>query len=150
MHKILFVCHGNICRSPMAEFIMKDMVKKRHIEKDFYIESCAISSEEIGNTIDYRAKRILNEHNIFYHDRRARKITHDDYDKFDYIIYMDEENRYFLNYVFPDDKENKMHKLLDFTSYPRDVSDPWYSGNFSKAYDDIVMGIESFLNYLGY
>jgi protein-tyrosine phosphatase len=112
MVKVLFVFHGNICRSPMAECLFKDMVKKNNLLDNFYIESCATSSEEIGNPIHYGTKRILNSLGIDSSKKRARRITKEDYDKFDYIILMDEENRWGLKYIIPSDPKNKIHTLL--------------------------------------
>lgn len=150
MIKILFVCHGNICRSPMGEFIMKDMIRKRGLEKKFYIKSAALTNEAIGNPIDYRAKRILLDHNIPIKNRRARRIEEKDLLFFDYILYMDQSNERIIHYLFPTAKENKFYSLLSFTDQPRDILDPWYTGNFEKAYQDIKEGVLAFLKHLGY
>lgn len=148
MIKVLFVCLGNICRSPMAENIFKDMVKKQDIEEEFYIDSAATSAEEIGNTIYYKAKNKLSQMNIKCCNHVARKITKKDYETFDYIIAMEEQNIINIKRIIGDDKEKKLHKLLDFSKNPRNIEDPWYTGNFDKAYDDIVEGLEGFINYL--
>lgn len=141
--KILFVCHGNICRSPMAEFIMKDITKNQN---HYYIESCATSYEEIGNDIYYEAKKVLDKHHIPYQSRRARHISYSDIDKFDYIIGMDQENIDDLNYLFPN--SNKIYKLLEFCGKNRDVIDPWYSRRFEDCYNDLIEGCNALYKYL--
>lgn len=149
MIKILFVCLGNICRSPMAEFIFKDMVKKEGLEKEFFIDSAATSSEETGNGIYYLAKEKLDSMGIPYTNHRARKISKEDYEKYDYIIGMEERNIRNINWILGlDDANNKVCKLLDFSNSPRDISDPWYTGNFTEAYNDIKEGCEGLLAYI--
>ena len=138
MIKICFVCHGNICRSPMAEFIMKDKVKKLHLENKFIIESKATSSEELGNDIHIGTKRKLDENNIPYTRHYASKLQVDDYNNYDYFICMDENNIRNISYIFTD-PNNKVFKLL-----PKDIADPWYTGNFEQTYNEISQGI----NYL--
>ena len=147
MIKVLFVCLGNICRSPMAEYVFKDKIKKEGIEK-FYIDSAATSSEEIGNSIHYGTRNKLKEMNIDYGNHLARQITKQDYEKFDYIIGMEDRNIKDIKRIVGEDTENKIYKLLDFSKNPRDIADPWYTGNFDKTYDDIVEGLEAFLYYL--
>ena len=148
MIKVLFVCLGNICRSPMAEFIFKDMVKKAGIEEKFYIDSAATSTEEIGNTMHYGTKNKLKQMNISYENHIARRITKQDYEKFDYIIGMEERNIINIKRIVGEDKEKKIYRLLDFSNNPRDIADPWYTGNFDKTYDDITEGLEGFMKYL--
>ncbi len=147
MLKVLFVCLGNICRSPMAEYIFKDMVKRQGIEQ-IYIDSAATSSEEIGNNIHYGTRNKLKEMNIEYGNHLARQITKQDYEKFDYIIGMEEKNIKDIKKIVGKDPENKIHRLLDFSKNPRDIADPWYTGNFDKTYDDIVEGLSAFLEHL--
>lgn len=146
MIRVLFVCHGNICRSPMAEFVLKDIVNKMGKADEFYIESCATSTEEIGNDIHRGTKEVLHRHNIPFSKRAARQITKSDYEKFDYIIGMDEYNIKNLNRMSGEDKDGKIYKLLDFTASPRDVADPWYTGDFDKTYTDIFNGCTAFIN----
>jgi len=134
MKKVLFVCHGNICRSPMAEFIFKDMVSKAGMKDRFQIASAAVSSEELGNPIYPPARRELEKHNIPYTHHRARLITQGDYDHFDAIYYMDSRNARYLSRLFPD-RAGKCRPLLD-----RDVADPWYSGDFNQTWLDISEG----------
>lgn len=158
MKKILFVCHGNICRSPMAEFVFKDIVAKHGLEKEFYIRSAATSSEEIGNDIYPPAAYELERNNIpIDKNKRAARITREDYMEYDMIIVMEQYNIRNLNAVAGFDPENKIWKLLDFENpdYVEqcagcDISDPWYHGNFSKTYKEIVRGCEGLLKYLGY
>lgn len=145
MKKILFVCHGNICRSPMAEFILKYMIKKDGLEKTFEVESAATSSEETGNGVYPPAKKILAEHNISCAGKTARKITKEDYEKYDLIIGMDSENIYNMNRVWNDSKHKIKHILIDFAKVNRDVADPWYTGNFQQTYDDLVLGCKAIL-----
>ncbi len=148
MIKVLFVCLGNICRSPMAEFVLKDMVKKKGIQDDFYIASAATSNEEIGNGMHYGTIEKLNKAHIEYTDHKARRITPSDYDKFDYIIGMEERNiRDILN-IIGQDNEHKVYKLLDFTNNPRDIADPWYTGNFEITYKEVIEGCKAFLKEL--
>ncbi len=147
MLKVLFVCLGNICRSPMAEYIFKDMVKRQGIEQ-IYINSAATSSEEIGNNIHYGTRNKLKEMNIEYGNHLARQITKQDYEKFDYIIGMEEKNIKDIKKIVGKDPKNKIHRLLDFSKNPRDIADPWYTGNFDKTYDDIVEGLSAFLEHL--
>ena len=135
MKKILFVCHGNICRSPMAEFILKHLVNERNENNNYLIESCATSLEEIGNDMYYMAKEILDKKNIPYSKRNARVLTKDDYNKFDLIIGMDSYNiRNILN-ILGRDPSNKVTKLLD-----QDIEDPWYTNNFEKVFNQIMEG----------
>ncbi len=148
MIKVLFVCLGNICRSPMAECVLKDMVKKQGIEDEFYIDSAATSTEEIGNTMHYGTKNKLEEMKIAIGNHRARKITKQDYEKFDYIIGMEEKNIINIKRIIGEDRENKISKLLDFTANPRNIEDPWYTGDFDKTYSDIVEGLQAFLAYI--
>jgi protein-tyrosine phosphatase len=137
--RILFICHGNICRSPMAEFIFKDLLRSRGLEDRFYIESAAVSTEEIGNSIYPPAKRCLNAHGIpFDKNKTARQITRADYDRFDLIIYMDRMNLRWLRYIIPDDPQNKFKLLMSYTGRDRDVADPWYTGDFETTFKDIT------------
>ena len=150
MKKVLFVCLGNICRSPMAEFMFKDMVKKRNIDNEFTIESRGTSNEEEGNTIYYLAKEKLEEKGIPYGNRKAKQITREDIELFDYIITMEQKNINNILNMFNLDSCDKLHCLLDFSENKRDISDPWYTRDFEKAYNDVNEGLESFLDYLGY
>ncbi|MCI9597973.1 MAG: low molecular weight phosphotyrosine protein phosphatase [Firmicutes bacterium] len=149
MIKILFVCHGNICRSPMAEFLMKDMVAKADRSQDFYIESAATSREEIGNDIHRGTKAKLREAGVTFERRSARQVTKQDYDDFDYLIVMDRENIYGLNRIIGSDPDGKVHRLLEFAGKNRDIADPWYTGNFDDTYKDIVEGLAGFFKQLG-
>ena len=146
MIKILFICHGNICRSPMGEFILKDMVEKRGIGHKFYIESAATSTEEIGNPVYPPARHKLKEHGIDCTGKTARQITKADYKKFDFIFCADSYNIKNTLRIFGGDPENKVCRLLDLTDRPRDIADPWYTGNFDITWNDIVEGCEAFLD----
>lgn len=142
--KILFVCHGNICRSPMAEFILKGMAP----EDGFYIESAAVSREEIGNDIYPPAKAIMREKGVTFERRAARQMTSEDYNRFDYIIGMDESNISRMNRICGGDPDGKISAILDFAGESRGVSDPWYTGDFEQTYDDIVRGCEALLEHI--
>ncbi|MCD7884269.1 MAG: low molecular weight phosphotyrosine protein phosphatase [Lachnospiraceae bacterium] len=148
MIKILFVCWGNICRSPMSEFIMKDLVEKRHLSGQFLIESAAHTSEEIGNPVYPPAARELARHGIRCAGKRARRITKADYDKFNWILGMEQLNIGYMLRCFGGDPEHKVRRLLDFSDHPRDIADPWYTGEFGLTYTEIVEGCESLLSYL--
>ncbi len=148
MIKILFVCHGNICRSPMAEFILKDMVQKMNMEKEFYIASAATSTEEIGNDIHYGTRRKLKEMGIPFSPRAAVQIKDSDYDKYDYIIGMDSANIYNIRRIMGNDPEKKIYRLLEFAGINRDIADPWYTGNFDETYEDVVLGCRSLLDMI--
>lgn len=148
MIKVLFVCLGNICRSPMAEFVFKDMVKKQGLEDEFYIESAATSFEEIGNGMHNGTIQKLNQKQIPYGDKKARRITKEDYDKFDYLLGMENSNIRNINKIIEKDSENKVHRLLDFSKNPRDIADPWYTENFDVTYQDIVEGCNAFLAFI--
>ncbi|MBQ2664766.1 MAG: low molecular weight phosphotyrosine protein phosphatase [Clostridia bacterium] len=139
MKKILFVCHGNICRSPMAEFLMKDMAKREGL--DVYIESAATSTEEIGNGVHYGTRRKLAEYGISCDGKRARQMTKRDYDEFDYIIGMDSWNIRNINRIIGADTHHKVYKLLEFAGENGDIADPWYTHNFDETYDDIIRGL---------
>ena len=139
MKKILFVCHGNICRSPMGEFILKSMVRERGLEGEFYIESAAVSDEEYGNPIYPPARRCLNLHGIpFDKSKTARKMTQADYDYFDLIIIMDRSNMRWMKWIIGEDTQDKVRMMMSFANQDRDVADPWYTGDFEKTYRDIA------------
>ena len=152
MIKVLFLCHGNICRSPMAEFIFKDMVEKRGMAEDFYVESCATSTEEIwngiGNPVYPPAKRELAKHGISCEGKRARQVTKADYDNFDILVCMDNNNIRNIKWIIPSDPQNKICKLMSFTGGDANVADPWYTGDFETTYNDILKGCEALLEYL--
>ncbi len=143
--RLLFVCHGNICRSPMAEFIMKKMVRNAGVDSEFEIESAATSSEELGNPVYPMARQELARHGIGCPGKTARKVTLDDYAAFDMIIGMDGNNLSQLHSIFHSDPENKISRLLDHTDHPRDIADPWYTRDFRTAWNDIYAGCEGLL-----
>lgn len=145
---ILFICHGNICRSPMAEMIMKEMVRQKGLEAKFEISSMAATTEEMGHDIYPPAKRALDAHHIPYTKRKASLITERDYRWADYIIAMDEENLDDLSRLTQGDPEKKISRLLDWAGEARDVTDPWYTGNFEKTYEDIEKGCRAVLEKL--
>ncbi len=134
----------------MSEFVMKDMVKRMGVADDFYIESAATSTEEIGNGVYPPAKRKLASVGISCDGKRARQLRRDDYDKFDYIIGMEELNMKYMLRILGGDPEGKLFNLLDFTDHPRAIADPWYTGDFDKTYDDIVEGLQGFMKHIGY
>lgn len=146
MIKVLFICHGNICRSTMAEMVLKHLVRERNIADLFYIDSAATSREEIGNGVHYGTRRKLAEVGIPCEDHRARQVTKKDYEKFDYLIVMDSNNVRNLNRIIGSDPDGKVYKLLDFTERTgASIADPWYTGNFDETYRDVLEGCEGFL-----
>lgn len=148
MIKILFICHGNICRSPMAEFIFKDIVAKLGRSDKFYVASAATSYEEIGNPIHHGTARILDGLGISYQGKRAVHLEKSDYEKYDYLICMDRANVRNTLRIVGDDPENKVHKLLEFAESDADVADPWYTGNFDVTYRDVLAGCKGLLTYI--
>ena len=152
MIRVFFVCLGNICRSPMAEFIMKSIISERGLSDRFYIASAATSTEEIwngvGNPVYPPAKRELAKHGISCEGKRAVQITKADYGKYDYILGMEERNIRNILRIVGKDPEHKVKLLLDYSDHPRDIADPWYTGNFESTYRDVVEGCEGFLLYL--
>ncbi len=146
MIKVLFVCHGNICRSPMAEFVLKKLVKEQGIEQEFLIASRATSNEEIGNPVYYLAKEKLRDVGISSEGKQAQKLKSEDYDQYDYIIGMDTENIREMKRIFG--KTDKIYKLLDFTETKKDIVDPWYTRDFETAYQEIVKGCLGFLDFI--
>ena len=148
MIRILFICHGNICRSPMAEFVMKELVRRAGLENEFLIESAATSREELGNDMHYGTRTKLREMGIPFSRRVARQITRNDYDRYDWLVAMDDENIYYMNRCWSPDPERKIVRLLSFAGKTRDIADPWYTGNFDQTYEDILEGCTAFLKYL--
>ena len=148
MTKILFICHGNICRSPLAEFIMKELVQNRGIENDFYIASAATSTEEIGNPVYPPVRKILEKRGIDYTDKRAVQITKSDYENYDYLVCMDKNNLRNLSRIIGSDTDNKVSVLLDYTPFSRDVADPWYTGDFETTLNDVENGCQGLLNHI--
>ena len=152
MIKILFICHGNICRSPMAEFILKDMVRRRGIAEDFVIESSATSTEEIwhgvGNPVYPPAREELLSHGITCGGKRAVQLKKSDYDKYDLFIGMDSMNIRNMQRILGGDPEGKIRKLMEFTDRGGDVADPWYSGRFDETWHNVYDGCEALLEYI--
>ena len=149
MIRIMFVCHGNICRSPMAEFIMKDLVRKENLTSQFVIASSATSTEEIGNPVYLPARAELKCHHVYCDDGKyAIQLKKSDYDRYDLFVVMDSNNVRNIRRIFKDDPENKIHKLLEYAGRNDDVSDPWYSRRFDVAFADIYEGCSALLNEL--
>lgn len=148
MKKIIFVCLGNICRSPMAEFVMKDVVAKAGLSHEFEIASAATSTYEIGNPVYPPARQKLAEHGIDCKGKTARQITKKDYDYYDYIVAMDQSNIRNLKNMLSNDPQGKISLLMDYTSHPADVADPWYTGDFQATWDDVSEGCEALLKFI--
>lgn len=148
MAKILFVCHGNICRSPMAEFIMKELVQKQGVAARFEIASAATSTEELGNPVYPPVQRLLTARGIDCRHKRARQVTAADYDHYDYLICMDGNNLRNLRRLIPADPAGKISRLMDWTSTPHDVADPWYTGDFAATERDVDAGCAALLQRL--
>ena len=148
MHAVLFVCHGNICRSPMAEFVMKDLVRKAGADTEFFIASAATSTEEIGNPVYPPARRKLAEHGIGCAGKTARQLRREDYDRYDLLIGMDGANLRNMRRICGGDPVGKLSLLLDWTGRPGDVADPWYTGDFEATWRDVAAGCAALLAYL--
>ena len=145
MTKILFVCHGNICRSPMAEFVMKDLVEKAGLETEFLIESAATSTEEIGNPVYPPARRKLAEHGIGCAGKTSRQLIRADYGQYDLLIGMDRANIRNMSRICGGDPEGKLHLLMEYSDHPGDVADPWYTDNFETTWRDVLAGCKGLL-----
>ena len=145
MIRILFICLGNICRSPMAEFVFKDMVERRGLADQFYIASAATSGEEHGNPVHWGTREKLKEHGISTAGKYAVQLKKSDYENYDYLIGMETWNIRNMNKIIGSDPDHKVHRLLDFSDRPRDIADPWYTGNFDVTYNDIKEGCEALL-----
>ena len=151
MHKILFICHGNICRSPMAEFLLKDIVNKRGLADAFEIASAATSREEIGNPVHYGTRNKLAQFGISVAGKHAVQVTRRDYEHYDLLLVMDSNNIRNLRRVIGEDTQNKVHLLLDHTERKGEsIADPWYTGDFDVTYNDIMEGLAGLLEQLGY
>ncbi len=148
MIKVLFVCHGNICRSPMAEFLLKAMVEKKGMSEQFFIRSAATSTEEIGNPVHSGTKRVLRSVGISCEGKYAIQLRKYDYNSYDYIIGMESVNVKNILKITEGDPEGKVYRLLDFTNKPRDIDDPWYTGRFNDTYESVYEGCVGFLRHL--
>ncbi len=148
MIKIMFVCHGNICRSPMAEFVMKDLVRRAGREGDIFVASAACRRDEIGSDTYLGTREKLDEMGVPYQKRRAVQITRDDYESYDYIVAMDMENIRDLDRLSGGDPKRKVRRLMEFAGEDRDVADPWYTGNFDVTYMDVLKGCKALLKSL--
>ena len=146
--KVLFICHGNICRSTMAEYVMKALVNKSGLSDTFFIDSAATSREEIGNPVHYGTRHKLEEVGIYCGNHKARQMQKHEYDEYDYIIGMENSNIVRIKAIVGEDTENKIYKLLDFTNDKKDIADPWYTGNFAKTYEEVLKGCQALYNYL--
>ena len=148
MIKVLMVCHGNICRSTMCQSVLTHLVKQRGLESNFEIDSAATSREEIGNPPHYGTVNKLRQKNIPVIPHRARQMTKDDYEYYDYLIGMDSANIRNMNRIAGGDPEGKIYKLPSFAGFSKDIADPWYTGNFDETYNDVLEGCEAFLEFL--
>lgn len=151
MIKVLFVCLGNICRSPMAQIVFENMVKEHGVENNFEIDSAGTEGyNELCNAGIHRGtKEVLRKNGVPFQEHYSRRIRKKDYDYYDYILAMDSENIRDIEYIIGDDKNNKIKRLLDYTNNPRNIKDPWYTGNFDETYEDVVEGCKAFWEYLG-
>lgn len=148
MTKVLFICHGNICRSPMAEFVLRELVRKRSLDDRFEIASAATSAEELGNPVHSGTRRKLAEHGIRCDGKTARRLTRADYDRYDLLVGMDAYNLRNMQNLFGGDPQHKLHKLLSFCGEGGDVADPWYTGDFEQTWRDVLRGCEALLDRL--
>lgn len=148
MTKILFICHGNICRSPMAEFVFKDMVEKKGLGENFQIASAATSREELGSPVHPGTRKKLKEQGVSTEGKYAVQLKKGDYHQYDYLIGMDQWNMRNIHKIAGSDPEKKIYKLLDFTKESRDVDDPWYTGDFNRTYEDVVKGCTALLEHI--
>ncbi len=148
MVKILFICHGNICRSPMAEFVFKDLAEKSGMGEQFYVASAATSCEEIGNPVHHGTAKILDGLGISYAGKCAIHLEKSDYEKYDYLVCMDNANVRNTLRIVGDDAEKKVHKLLAFIGSYEEVADPWYTGDFDKTYKDVLSGCKGLLRHI--
>lgn len=148
MKKILFVCHGNICRSPMAEFVMKNLVRKAGLEEKIQVDSAAANNDEIGNGMHRGTRAKLSQMGIPFDEHIARKLTAADGERYDLILAMDSENLYYMRRILKAESHKKIHLLLEFAGLSRDIADPWYTGNFDETYDDIDLGCRALLEKL--
>ena len=146
--RILFVCHGNICRSPMAEFVLRDMVERQGWAERVAVESAATSTEEIGNPVHPGTREKLRQAGISCQGKRARQIRPEDYERFDWIVGMDDWNMRNLRRMFPGDPKGKLHKMLDFCGTGSDVADPWYTGNFDATWQDVQRGCRAMMKQM--
>ena len=150
MIKVMFVCHGNICRSPMAEFLLKDMVQKRGIGEQFIINSSATSTEEIGNVVHRGTRQKLHQLGITCDGKTAIQLVKSDYNKYDYIIAMDSQNLQNIKRIVGQDTKGKISLLLDYTDSPGNIADPWFTGDFEATYQDVLRGIQGLLSKVGF
>lgn len=148
MTRILFVCLGNICRSPMAEYVMRDLVRRAGLEEQIQVASAATSREELGNPVYPPARRKLAEHGITCQGHAARQMTAADYDQFDLLIGMDQNNLRNMNHICGGDPNHKLHLLMDYTDRPGEVADPWYTGDFERTWQDVLAGCQGLLAQL--
>ncbi|MGN1080888.1 MAG: low molecular weight protein-tyrosine-phosphatase [Acutalibacteraceae bacterium] len=148
MTKIMFVCHGNICRSPMAEFVFKNIVSEHGVSNEYVVSSSATSREEIGNPVYPPVQAVLRRHSVPVEPHFARQFTVEDYENYDYVIIMDSVNRRNLLRIIGEDSQNKVHTLLSFAGLECDISDPWYSGEFERSFSDVVLGCTALFEYL--
>ena len=148
MIKILFICHGNICRSPMAEAVFRHMLEERGLGERFAVDSAAVSAEEIGNPVYPEANRTLVAHGLPASNHHAWQLTRADYDRYDFFIGMDQENIYRMRQIFGGDSQRKVGLLLAYTEHPREVEDPWYTGRFDRVFDLITQGCQALLETL--
>lgn len=148
MIKILFICHGNICRSPMAEFVMKDIINKKGASGHYKVASAATSTEEIGNPVHCGTRNKLKQYGISTEGKYAVRLTRDDYERYDYLIGMEDRNIMNMKRIVGEDREGKIFRLLDFTDSPKDIADPWYTGNFDLTYEEVRRGCEALFEHI--